>query len=658
MKRALLLSSLLLASACRDFDARLDAGCENGAAWCRDAGDAPDGGQTFDAGAPFTHCTMPVDTDCIGQGAWCWERPSPLGLTDVASIWGRADDDFFIAGSGGVIAHWNGANWQHVAVSLPLDGPTRYEPRVHVVLCREQGFVLAGDAMAVHFQADGGWQRTGDSIRRFSASRLGDSVALLRDTSSEVELLRPRGPLQLVTRPPDGARRASSVLLLDDGPHLAFKNDDEAGIWLPDGGDAPLSLTRGPLNEAPLQFFSVGGVPTLGFRNGRVLQASGAGWAEREQLPVSFEVESMGVDDYGDGGLDWWATGQGHRVFHGSHQFNGGELTLQGEFARTSWVTPQRAFIAAGANGRVVRVDDERSVTELGSGPEPELRDLAVDGDEVVAVGQGVFWWRSGGQWNRLGDGMGADLRAVTLDEGNACTVDGTGRVACMARGGNALEVTTLSLGPNRAADAWRGGAIGVREGDLRATVGGVVGLETNGTWQQFALDAGSVSVDLVPTSDGAWVALGNPDGSGTYLRDGRVLFVDTSGATVACALPAASGTGGVYSLARTTTGVWAAGNGWAGKCENGGTYTAMTALPPDPFIVSIYEDVQNRVWVVTNDGRVYWRASSASSFTRDRSPGGWSDQTNTLTRRLTGTADTLWLGVGTGGILRRPLAP
>lgn len=53
MKRIGLLGFALFAG-CLNFDAKLDAGCEAGAAWCTDGGETPDAGAVS--------CTLPVDS--------------------------------------------------------------------------------------------------------------------------------------------------------------------------------------------------------------------------------------------------------------------------------------------------------------------------------------------------------------------------------------------------------------------------------------------------------------------------------------------------------------------------------------------------------------------------------------------------------------------
>lgn len=635
-----LLSALLL-TACNDFDRKLDAGCDNDAGWCT---------RPQEMGG----CTLPIVAGCVGQGAWCWEQPSSLGLTDVASIWGRSDNDFFIAGSGGVIAHWNGNAWQRVQVDIPLVDATRYEPRVYVMLCREQGFVLAGDSMAVFLQHDGGWEIDGDIVRRYAGSQLGDTVALLQDSSSTVDLITPGRAWRKHEREGRADRTVTSVLLREDGPHLSFTSGNGSGIWLPDGGDATLALRNGMLDSSPLDFSSLRGTPIIGFRDGRVLQAEGSGWSELAKLDVPFVAEAIVAATYDDGGVDWWATGSGNRVFHASYDVGADEVYVRtSEFARTAWLTPSKNFISVGANGRVVQVTPLRRITELGSRPEPELRDLAATDDEVVAIAQGVTWWRYDDAWHRLEHTDGYARRGVALRDGEACTVDAEGRVVALTKTGESNELFRLDAGSD---DAVRGGAVGVSEGELRVTVGGVVGIETTNGWKQFSLNAGTVSIDLVPTSDGAWVAVATPEGSGSDVVNGRVVFVDEAGTTIECQLPTAATTGGIYSLARTSNGVLAAGRGWAGKCDVAGNYVALTPLPPMPSFVAIYEDAVRTTWLVTNDGRVYSRRMGTSVFSRDRSPGGWSDQTNIVTHRLTGNSTSLWLGVGTGGVMRRPL--
>lgn len=543
-----------------------------------------------------------------------------------------------------------------MALELPLVSDTRYEPRVHVMLCREEGFVLAGDAMRVWLQkADGGWNVDGDTVRRFSGSQLGSTVALLQDTTSVVDLIAPGRPWLKHQRTPNVARTVTSMLLREDGPHLAFVGDTGVGIWLPDGGDAQLTLSNGALTATPLDFTSLRGVPVIGFRDGRVLQADGAGWTELPKIEVPFEAEAL-LPSVDETGVDWWATGQGNRVFHASHAFGADEVYVRtSEYARTAWVSPQKNFVSAGADGRVVRVTPLRDITELGSRPEPELRDLAVSNDEVVAIGQGVTWWRYGDAWHRVEDVSGADRRGVALLNGEACTVDAQGRVSCLTKNGTYAEKFQLDAGVGRAADALRGGAVGVSSGEeLRATVGGVVGIETATGWVQYALDAGTVSIDLVPTLDGAWVAVATPDGSGAEVKDGHVIYIDELGARIECMLPPAAANG-VYALARASNGVWAAGQGWAGRCDVTGMFIPLS-LPSQMYFLAIFEDAANTLWLVTRDGIVYSRRSGMTTFSRDRSPGGWSDQTNMSTHRLTGTSTSLWMGVGTGGVLRRPL--
>lgn len=658
--RALTLVVSTVVCGCFNFDEQLDAGCARGAKWVEC--ESPDAGDV-DSGIT---CSAPVElsSGCIGQGAWCWENPGPLGVMELNAIWGRDDSDVYVSGGGGAFVHWNGSQWQQVKSFVP-DQQDVGEPTVRIIECRADGFLLAGDRMAIYRQRESSWQKLHDVHDRRSASTLGDVTALLRGGTSNVDLV---DSTDFVVK-----REQSSVgtfvgpvLLLDDGPLLAFWKLSGAGFQKFDGAVSELRLDGGVLLGGPTTFAKRRGQWVMLFADGRAveLQADGA-WLETSPLHAEVQVEAHVFHELSDGGTDWWATGQGTSALY---LRNGMSMVIEKgvrhEWGRANWMSPAGRYWAVGGCGRVVRAQgsSQTDVEELGSAPDSELRDVVASDDRVVAVGErGVRWVRTGGTWVRTKEGDNT-LRAVAMRGDEYCIIDNLGELACWANGTRRVEHQFVALQPDGGSGPAAGAVLGsagvayAADGRLRAGIGGVVGFElTDGGWFETSVpDARRITSNLEASGDAVWVVF-NETLLGARLNNGLVALVKEDGSATPCAIPSGFTGNGVYGLAVTASGALVVGDGWLGTCAETGVFTSIP-VPETTLFVDVYEDVNRGTWLLALDGRMYYRAQGATVFTRDRTPASWSATSNENAHRITGNSTRLFVGVGRGGVMSRPL--
>lgn len=163
-----LISVVAVLSGCWNFQAQLDGCRDDAGAWrCgSDAGGgggggsatgggggmggggATGGGEGVDAGSPLDA------TGLACAGSWCWEHPRPMGA-HLEAIWGRSENDIWVAGERGALLHFDGGSWTWLGVDPNLDIGT-----------------LCGTDTALWL---GGWgigELNGSRLRRLSATGL------------------------------------------------------------------------------------------------------------------------------------------------------------------------------------------------------------------------------------------------------------------------------------------------------------------------------------------------------------------------------------------------------------------------------------------------------------------------------------------------------
>lgn len=660
---------LLALSACRDFDLRLEQVCAN-APWCVDGGEVDAGFDGGEGGGGGSLSPLPLrDAGCIGLGAWCWESPSPLGMSDLAFVVGTSDTDVYVTGGGGLIAHWDGRTWRQVDFEPALESPV--EPTIRVLQPRGEGYLVAGEAMSVWVSGDGGWARLPMSQvdHRFGVAATDAGVYLLRNSSPNVDLVRANGTVATFTRP-DLVDSTEAIVFHEGELYFAVhRSVGGSGIQFYDGGFATLQLLGGEITGTPTRFAMLQGKPVMLFTDGRAVQWQDAtAWRELPPFETGGWIPEAHAFHEVGGGYEWWVGGQGMEIkYRGERP---GMPITYGEgssFVRAGWMSPSGRFWAVGGNGRVERVgSSDPAYEDLGSLAGPPIKDLAVDGEFGAAAGdQGVFWLRTAAGWTRATTSVDAPV-GVDVQGDRFCFVNFEGVVWCSPVSTPspvevyAIDLVALDGGATGATTALRGGGMGIAaNGRLRASVGGVVAIEDDdGGWLTANPGLGGITTDLVPTDDGAWVATATLRPSGQYVSQGHVTFFD--GQTFqACPLPGDAVNGGVYALAAADGGnVLAAGQGWLGLCSSTGAYQpmALSGTENGSVFTSVFLDARGTVWLLTQSGVVYRRAAGASTFTRDRTPLGWSVTSALDAVRITGDASSLWVGVGAGGVLRRPL--
>lgn len=115
MKLAASLGLLCALAACgEDEKTRVDAGSDAGRRPVADAGRArdggADGGAVDDAGDSAVIAEPAPSRVCSADG-FCWELPIPQGET-LRAAWGAAPDDVWAVGDGGIVLHYDGAEFR------------------------------------------------------------------------------------------------------------------------------------------------------------------------------------------------------------------------------------------------------------------------------------------------------------------------------------------------------------------------------------------------------------------------------------------------------------------------------------------------------------------------------------------------------------------
>ncbi|MGV3622528.1 MAG: hypothetical protein ACO1OB_17040 [Archangium sp.] len=672
-------------AACNDFDDAVDAGCERNAPWCLDGAEdaGPSDGGADDAGTDAGISDAGSDPDvnetdldagaCIGRGGWCWRYPSALGVMDVTAIWGRTDMDLYVAGAAGVIAHWDGTRFEQLPFAPALEADD--EPTIRIIEPRGSGFLIGGEDMSLWVTNDGGVRLTNsDVFHRWNASTAMDgTVRVLRANTGDLDVVSPAGLVTRVERNWALVDSTEAFIFHAGEAHFATTSSDAgARMQRSDGGFAMMDLTGAPLIDArPTRFALFEGKPVMLFTDGRALQYDAPdSWLELPRFDFGAWIPETHAFHETDAGFEWWAAGQDMQLKLWSSQGPPRTFGTGRSFARASWMSPAGNYWAVGGGGRVLRVNSaEFQAMDLASPEGPNANDLAVDGDDVVVAGdEQVVWVRDATHtWQRL-QSISYSNRAAAVRAGRACLVDGEGLVVCSPMSAPAFndveyEIPLAELDGGVGADNFslRGGGIGIwRDGLVRASVGGVVAFEAaNGDWTAYNLHRGTVTTDLVAVDGGAWVATGSRQSGTDAIANGRVTHVQLDGTQTDCPMPAPALTGGVYGLAKDRAGgVLAAGQGWAGFCRIDGTYEPLNlnGLPSSAFYMSVYLDVKGGVWLLTRSGVVYRRDPSRTMFERSRSPMTWSDTSSLAAVRITGTPQAVWVGVGPGGVLRKPL--
>lgn len=113
MKLAASLCVLVLLAACGDDDASAP---DSGPRKHRDAGDGDDAGAADGGKKTEPDAAPPV---CSSDG-FCWELPQPQGET-LRAVWSAAPNDVWAVGDGGVVLHYDGANYRGENIDTTQD---------------------------------------------------------------------------------------------------------------------------------------------------------------------------------------------------------------------------------------------------------------------------------------------------------------------------------------------------------------------------------------------------------------------------------------------------------------------------------------------------------------------------------------------------------
>ncbi|MBX7100035.1 MAG: hypothetical protein K1X89_20140 [Myxococcaceae bacterium] len=103
------------------------------------------GGASGGGGQPARVCEL--------ASPWCWEQPAPHGR-DLSAVWGVSLQNFWVAGTGGYLFHWNGSAWENHTGAIPGgDGDFRA-----LFGLTASDIWVGGDDRVAHYSGQG-WSR-------------------------------------------------------------------------------------------------------------------------------------------------------------------------------------------------------------------------------------------------------------------------------------------------------------------------------------------------------------------------------------------------------------------------------------------------------------------------------------------------------------------
>lgn len=698
-----LLAMLVVGSfaACLDFDARLDAGCAEGrfegcmasptgggdgptgggggstggGAGSTGGGDGPTGGGSGPTGGgdgPTGGGAGPtgggsgggrviVEAPCVGGFGWCWEMPSAqLGSTELLAIWGTSDEDVFVAGAAGALFHFDGTRWRQVALPEASLNAEDVEPAIFAIGPTPDGtLITAGEQLPLWFlKVDGGVGEL-DPERFWRPAMFATPTELLiasNDAETHLERVDAANQVSMETRV-STATSVRSVVASDAG--VFFSVGSPAGIVSIDGGVWSVAPYA---NIGPLALWN--GLPVALLPDGR------SAWLEDDGGLRVLPVVSGGVNyrAHTFTGDSWWLADEQGQVFKVAMDAflmpDGGELpstrVVTGYIGAWSalWASPQGSIWVAGTGGQVARIPSagapEHKARGLIAG---RTYDLDVTGSTLAVVGQsGLFHVRfADGGWNTAGAGYENLVSVAIAPEGTALAISNYGKVYMP---GNDSELWSVPS-DGGAVTFDRGAAIDIADdGTIYTSFGGALltRFTDGGTQLRGFSGAWNQTADLLVTDDAVWLARNaSDDGYSANLARGVVRIPLDGGGSTECN-PAG---GSVISLAPGDGGVWMAGDNLLGFCTSSGAFTAMPqpglpqSLGPSPW-TALMEDSTGTTWAVSKSGYVY--ARDGGPWQRVRSPSSNSQVTGTESWRLREHDAALYLGTGSGGVLRRPL--
>ncbi|MBL8917666.1 MAG: hypothetical protein JNJ54_02305 [Myxococcaceae bacterium] len=326
---------VVLASACLDFERRVNDCFDGGRCVSGGADGGSDGGATGDGGAPADGGGDGGGTDAgvepllypgfCAEG-WCWEAPLPHG-TRLTAVYGDGDD-VIVAGDNGMLAERSVAGgWRSLQSAVPAETQWRG------LWGRSSREVYLAGASQVWLRADGGWTSGiaphsealtavtgtasevlfGDGSGRVLRLGSGGLELVAATDAGEILSMTPAyGALFALTRPADWP--ATALVKLDggrvdfdgDGGELSSVFGWDTGLWLAgqQGFSVSSSLVATPI-AGGLTAGSVGPTGVVRAANPMIVGTLVGQSIMNEQLLGSSRVEAMH-----EGPSTTWAVGE------------------------------------------------------------------------------------------------------------------------------------------------------------------------------------------------------------------------------------------------------------------------------------------------------------------------------------------------------------
>lgn len=709
MKLRVAVLFLAVSSACLDFDAHFDAGCENDAGWCRAGGGTSAGGGTTTGGgsavggggggegmpgggiatgggatggagggssAVDAGMRLFPEAPCIGGDGWCWETGlGALGSTDLFAIWGTSDRDVFVAGSANSLFHYDGARWRQVLtpeVELPNNN---IEPALFAVSGAPSGtVVISGEQIPLQgLSSAGAWSTLSTQPRWRPAMFSTATELLIVGNDANTHLERVTGNDQLTSESPFATRGDVQSVISDGTTAYVALNDPPRGV-VSDSATMPSWDFQTLYGASRVGKFAARGTqPVLLFdqRSAWRDQSMAGGWRVVDAITGAVNPRAHAFTLEGSDWW-WWVADEQAQIFSISPSAtqapaDGGLLPSRrhenGGFDgfTAMWASPTNSVWAVSTGGRVVRLSglppNNVVVTEM-TVPRPFGRTYGLDvrGSTAALVGQsGFLRYRNamtdGGWTTFMASSENLKGVGITLD-GGIVTIDDIGAVRQL---GVANPLFSVKSDAGVYATYDRGAAVVIADDEtLYASFRGeLISRPRGGALREHPVPANwNHTGDLLAANDGVWLAV--DDGTSSEASTSAVLFMPNDGgvAVHTCNVNAP----GVVGLGAFDAGVAIAANGGLFTCVNG-VVTAM--LVPDvptyfgtPKWTSVFKDARGDLWALTDSGYVF--RDSGGGWERQRAPSGSSERSGGESWRLLSVGNTLYLGTGSAGLLTK----